>query len=125
MGDPFAFIVRRVEPHDHLDPYGYGIRTAKAYITVLLGGATFDEFTIDLSQRRHVDGPIDHLEPDPVIEHEFLEDLPRIPVVPVENHTADKVCAMYGPTGSRLLGPRATAISQTSCASFVTSRSTL
>lgn len=43
-----------------------------------------------------MDGPIDHLEPDPVIEHEFLEDLPpRIPVVPVENHTADKVCAMY------------------------------
>ena len=95
VGDPFTFVVRQVDPHDHLDPYGYGTRTAKAYITVLLGGVVFDAFAIDLSQRRHVDGPVDRLRPVPVVEHELLEGLPSIPVIPVENHTADKICAMY------------------------------
>lgn len=95
VGDPFIFVVNRVDPHDHQDRYGYGTATAKAYITVWLGGTEFDTFTIDISQRRHVDGPVDYFEPTPVIEHELLDNMPRIPVVPVENHTADKICAMY------------------------------
>lgn len=34
-----------------------------------------------------------------MIEHETLQSLPRVPVVAVENHLADKICAMYEPHG--------------------------
>lgn len=95
VGDGFSMEVDRVERHDHRDQYGYGKKSAKAYLRVVLAGETFELFTIDLSVRRHVDGPVDYIVPEPVIDHELVLDLPAVPVVPIENHLADKVCAMY------------------------------
>ena len=95
VGDGFSMEVDRVERHDHRDRYGYGTKSAKAYLRVVLAGETFEPFTIDLSVRRHADGPVDYIVPEPVIDHELVLDLPAVPVVPIENHVADKVCAMY------------------------------
>lgn len=92
---PYRIVVTRVHDHDRRDPYGYGTKTAKAYLEVRLGGVEFDRFTIDITQRRHVQEPVQYVVPEPVIEHEALNGLPRIPVIPIENHVADKVCAMY------------------------------
>ena len=95
VGDPFVFSLKDLKENDHRDPYGYGPRTAEASVVVHLGGRQFDEFKIDISQRRHVDGPVHYIDPVPVIEHDVVKDLPSIPVVPIENHLADKICAMY------------------------------
>lgn len=95
VGDGFTMEVDRVEPHDRRDHYGYGTKSAKAYLRAVLAGELFEDFTIDLSVRRHVAGPIDYIVPEPIIDHETIRDLPAVPVVPIENHVADKVCAMY------------------------------
>lgn len=95
VDDPFVFSLRYLQEHDHRDAYGYGTRTAKASVVVQLGGHEFDAFTIDISKHRHIDTVVDFIDPVPVIEHDLLKDLPRIPVVPIENHLADKICAMY------------------------------
>lgn len=95
VGDGFSMEVERVERHDHLDQYGYGTKSAKAYLRVALGGVEFEKFTLDLSVRRHINGPVDYITPQPVIDHELIRDLPAVPVVPIENHAADKICAMY------------------------------
>lgn len=95
VGDGFSMEVDRVERHDHRDQYGYGVKSAKAYLRVVLAGVNFEHFTIDLSVRRHVEGPVDYIVPEPVIDHALVRDLPAVPVVPIENHVADKVCAMY------------------------------
>lgn len=95
VGDGFTMEVDRVEQHDHRDQYGYGTKSAKAYLRVVLAGKDFESFTIDLSARRHVTGPVDYIKPEPIIDHEIIRDLPDVPVVPIENHVADKVCAMY------------------------------
>ena len=93
--DPFTFVIVSVEPHSEPDPYGYGAKTANAKVQVSLGAQIFDTFTIDLTERRHLDVPIDHVALRAVIEHETLADLPSVPTTPLENHLADKVCAMY------------------------------
>lgn len=95
VGDGFTLEVDRVEPHDHRDQYGYGTKSAKAYLRVVLAGDDFEAFTIDLSTRRHVNGPVEYIVPEPIIDHESIRGLPAVPVVPIENHFADKVCAMY------------------------------
>lgn len=93
--DPFRFEIRGVAAHNEIDPYGYGATTLKATVTVLLGAAEFHTFTIDITTRRHVDGPVDVVQPTPVIDHETLRGIPSVPTVPVENHLADKICALY------------------------------
>ncbi|WP_058235112.1 nucleotidyl transferase AbiEii/AbiGii toxin family protein [Devriesea agamarum] len=102
VGDPFSFVIDRFTSHDRSDPYGYGSKTATAHLTVFLGPKVFEWFTIDFTVRRHVTGPVDYLALNPVIDHEVLGDLPKVPVVPIENQIADKVCALYekhnGPT---------------------------
>lgn len=93
--DPFTFLVVSVEPHSEPDPYGYGAKTARAKVQASLGAQLFDTFTIDLTERRHLDVPVDQVRLRAVIEHETLANLPSVPTTPLENHLADKVCAMY------------------------------
>ncbi|QGU08747.1 hypothetical protein COCCU_14285 (plasmid) [Corynebacterium occultum] len=93
--DPFRFELGDIDPHSDPDSFGYGSKTAKITVTVWLGNRIFDTFLIDITNRRHDHGPVDMLPLSPVIEHETLADLPDIPVVAVENHLADKICAMY------------------------------
>ncbi|RAX20037.1 MULTISPECIES: nucleotidyl transferase AbiEii/AbiGii toxin family protein [unclassified Actinomyces] len=93
--DPFRLEIVKVSPHSEPDGYGYGALTAKADIRVLLGVAEFGRFSIDITTRRHVSGPIDRISPTPIIDHETIADLPDVPTVPVENHLADKICALY------------------------------
>lgn len=93
--DPFRFELGEIDPHSDPDSFGYGSKTAKITVTVWLGNRVFDTFVIDITNRRHAHGPVDMLPLSPVIEHDTLLDLPRVPVVAVENHLADKICAMY------------------------------
>lgn len=95
--DGFRFEVTGVLEHDRTDAYGYGTATSKVGVRSFLGAVPFEPFSIDISVRRHVEGPVDRIAPRPVIDHPSLTDLPLIPTVPVENHLADKICAMYEP----------------------------
>lgn len=95
--DGFRFEVTGVLEHDRTDAYGYGTATSKVGVRSFLGAVPFEPFSIDISVRRHVEGPVDRIAPMQVIDHPSLIDLPLIPTVPVENHLADKICAMYEP----------------------------
>lgn len=99
--DPFTFVVRSVTPHSEPDAYGYGGKTAKAKVQALLGEIIFDDFTIDLTERRHLDAPVEQVPLRAVISHETLTSLPTVPTTPLESHLADKVCAMYEMHGDR------------------------
>ncbi|SFQ81983.1 Nucleotidyl transferase AbiEii toxin, Type IV TA system [Amycolatopsis rubida] len=94
-GDPFEFGLHSVASHREADPYGYGADTAKIKATATLGGQVFENFSIDLTARRHLDAPVDQVRLKPVIDHEILRDLPAVPTTPVEHHLADKICALY------------------------------
>ncbi|WP_292788198.1 MULTISPECIES: nucleotidyl transferase AbiEii/AbiGii toxin family protein [unclassified Microbacterium] len=97
--DPFRFEIYAIDAHSEADPFGYGTKTAKARVRATLDGVVFDTFTIDITSRRHLDGPVDDIPLAPIIDHETLNDLPAVPTTPAENHLADKVCAMYEPHG--------------------------
>lgn len=99
--DPFEFVLHTIEPHQQADPYGYAAETAKVKARSMLGGQVFENFTIDLTTRRHVDWPVDHVPLRPVINHDTLQHLPAVPTTPVENHLCDKICAMYEKHGPR------------------------
>jgi hypothetical protein len=101
--DPFEFKLDSVEQHQEPDPYGYGAETGKVKARAMLAGRDFESFSIDLTTRRHVDGRVDNIPLRPIIEHETLEELPAVPTTPIENHLADKICALFerhGPDGS-------------------------
>lgn len=95
VGDRFRFEITHADPHAHTDQYGYGTKTVKIHAKAYLGASEFEPFTIDVSVRRHITGAIDYITPTPVINHETLHDLPEVPVVPIENHLADKICGIY------------------------------
>ncbi|WP_291046616.1 nucleotidyl transferase AbiEii/AbiGii toxin family protein [Herbiconiux sp.] len=98
--DPFIFVVVAVEPYSEPDPFDYGTKTAKARVQALLGTQVFDTFTVDLTERRHLDALVDQVPLRAVIDHDTLSHLPSVPTTPLENHLADKVCAMYERHGS-------------------------
>ena len=95
--DGFRFEVKSVADRSQPNQYGYGGRTAKASVVAYLGTQAFETFSIDITVRRHVNGPVDHLQPRPVIADAALDDLPSVPTVPIENHLADKISALYEP----------------------------
>jgi hypothetical protein len=94
-GDPFEFELISVTVQREADPYGYGAETAKVKARALLGGQIFESFSVDLTTRRHLDAPIDHVPLKPVISHPTLQGLPSVPTTPIEHHLADKICALY------------------------------
>lgn len=94
-GDPFRFQIGTPQEHDRTDPYGYGGRTVEVKVVVTLGGIEFETFKIDITQRRHVNEPIERIQVPPIIDHPTLKGLPRVPIVPIENQLADKICALY------------------------------
>jgi predicted nucleotidyltransferase component of viral defense system len=93
--DPFVFTIESVHTQSEPDPYGYGGKTAKAKVVAKLGSSGFEAFSVDLTLRRHVDAPVDQVKLRPVIDHPTLAGLPSVPTTPLENHLADKLCAMY------------------------------
>ncbi len=93
--DPFEFDLHSAEIHADADPFGYGAETAKVKARALLAGQEFEPFSIDLTTRRHVDGAVDAVALKPIIDHETLRELPTVPTTPIENHLADKICALY------------------------------
>jgi nucleotidyltransferase AbiEii toxin of type IV toxin-antitoxin system len=102
--DPFGFELYSVTTHREADPYGYGAETAKVKARALLGGQHFETFNIDLTTRRHADTPVDRVPLKPIIDHETLQNLPSVPIIPIEPHLADKICALYerhGPAGEK------------------------
>ncbi|WP_374927940.1 nucleotidyl transferase AbiEii/AbiGii toxin family protein [Kytococcus sedentarius] len=94
-GDGFTFELHSITTHDRTQGDGYGTRAHTVQARALIGGALFEPFSIDVTRRRHVIGPVDRARPTPVIDDPSLADLPEVPVVPLENHVADKVCGMY------------------------------
>lgn len=103
--DPFQFELYSITPRRDLDPNGYGAATAKVKATALLGGQNFEAFSIDLTIRRLLDAPVDQVQLKPIIDHETLKDLPSVPTTPIENHLADKICALYEMHGQDGRGP--------------------
>lgn len=93
--DGFSFRITRAEAHSEPDAYGYGAKTAKMHVKAYLYLQEFDRFSIDITSRRHVGSNTDTHRLVPVIDDEALRDLPAIPIVPAENHLADKICALY------------------------------
>lgn len=87
------------EGSDH-DAYDYGSKTVNAKIQMTLSGIIFHSFSIDISAQRHIYNPVDKIALQPVLQHELLTDLPLIPIIPIENHLADKICALYELHGS-------------------------
>lgn len=94
-GDPFEFELYSITLHRDTDPNGYGAITAKVKARALLGDKIFEAFSIDLTTRRHLDEPVDQVQLNAIIDHETLKDLPSVPTTPIENHLADKICALY------------------------------
>lgn len=99
-GDPFDFDLFDARVQTEVGPYGYGAETGKIKVRARLGTTEFESFSIDITARRHVDGAVDLVPLQAIIEHETLGDLPAVPTVPVENHLADKICAMYEKHGA-------------------------
>lgn len=94
-GDGFTFDLVDITTHNRADEFGYGTIAHKISARALSGGLHFESFSIDLTQRRHVEGPVERRPLHPVIDDPALTDLPTIPLVPLENHMADKVCGIY------------------------------
>ncbi|WP_371176723.1 nucleotidyl transferase AbiEii/AbiGii toxin family protein [Buchananella felis] len=94
-GDPFVFRLNKLFETRRADAFGYGTTTIKATIDILLGALPFHTIQADITEQRHIYGPVDRVRISPIIEHELISDLPLVPTVPIENHLADKVCAMY------------------------------
>lgn len=98
--DFWFFDVVNVESHDNTDQYGYGTHAIKAKAVSRLGTQMFEEFTIDITQRRHIDGAADLVPLRAIISDDTDDKLVSVPTVPVESHLADKICAMYERHGS-------------------------
>src|SRR5699024_6624105 len=94
--DLFSFDIHKIEMRtNHVDDFGYRTPTAKASVTAYLGTQVFDRFSLDIVQQRRLQAPVEWIPLRSVIQHETLKDLPQVPVVPLESHLADKICAMY------------------------------
>jgi len=93
--DPFDFNFVSATVHSEPDAYGYGAETGKISVQATLGGVLFEPFNIDITTRRHVDSAVDQVALNAVIDHATLQDLPTVPTTPIENHLADKICALY------------------------------
>lgn len=92
----FRFDIHKIEMRtNHVDDYGYGTPAAKASVIAYLGAQEFERFSLDIVQRRHLQAPVEWIPLRAVIQHETLENLPEVPVAPLESHLADKICAMY------------------------------
>ncbi|MDO5618205.1 nucleotidyl transferase AbiEii/AbiGii toxin family protein [Kocuria sp.] len=93
--DLWSFDIQGVVVHNSTDQYGYGTQAMKAKVISRLGTQIFESFSIDITQRRHVDSPVDLVPLRAVISDQAHGDLVSVPTIPVENHLADKICAMY------------------------------
>lgn len=95
VGDGFTFRFTRADNRRQPDDFGYGTTSAKVAAEAVLAGKVFETFTLDIALKRHVQDPVQYVPARAVIAHPTLEDLPLVPVVRIESHLADKVCAMY------------------------------
>ncbi|PKZ40761.1 hypothetical protein CYJ76_11340 [Kytococcus schroeteri] len=95
IGDGFTLELLDITTHDHTDEFGYGTVAHKIRARALSSGLHFESFPIDVTQRRHVEGPVDRRALHPVIDDPALANLPEVPLVPLENHMADKACGLY------------------------------
>lgn len=94
--DPFRFEIDRIEMRSHrVEDYGYGTPAARATVVAYLGVQVFESFNLDIVQQRHLQTPAEWLPLRQVVQHDTLENLPHVPVAPLESHLADKICAMY------------------------------
>ena len=94
--DLFRFDIHHIEMRSHhVADYGYGTSAARASVIAYLGVQEFDRFSLDIVQQRYLQTPAEWLPLRQVIHHESLDDLPQVPVAPLESHLADKICAMY------------------------------
>lgn len=95
VGDGFTFEFAHPISRNQPDGYGYGTTSAKMAAVARLAGKVFEPFTLDIALKRHVQDPVQYIPARPIIEHPTLDDLPLVPVVPIESHLADKICALY------------------------------
>lgn len=75
-------------------------------MVVTFGGREFATFDIDASVKRHIESHVETHQLVPVLQGDTaLQDLPPIPLVPVENHLADKIAALYEKHGATWTSP--------------------
>lgn len=86
---PFRFTARRRTPSTG------GVGGIQLTVVVNFGAAELHRFTIDLVADLPITAPLDHYDPQPVVEFEAVGALPAFTLYPLPDQVADKVCAMY------------------------------
>lgn len=91
--DPDFNFELREPARDNQDPMD---RTRGSFKVIFrIGMQQVVSFNVDISTQQHLDTPIDWVGIKPVIDHEGLPAGTAVPMVPVENVAADKLCACY------------------------------
>lgn len=94
--ESFRFVIDRMRMRtNNIDDYGYGTRAARAKVVAYLGAQVFEIFSLDVVPQRHPQTPAEWLPLRRVIDHESMDNLPKVPIASLESHLADKICAMY------------------------------
>ncbi len=92
LGDDFNFQLGDPRIHESFD--GYMATTCKISVVASIGAKKFDDFWLDIVQARHTGEP-DLVRHDPILDYPAETSHPPFPVVPIEDHLADKICAVY------------------------------
>lgn len=99
--DPFNFSVLKVETRREPDTEGYNTTSMKISLIARIGVTEFETFTIDATNHRHTQEPIEVVSVSPllgtIIDDEDILPTFDIYATAIESHLADKICAMYEP----------------------------
>lgn len=96
--DPFTFEVTSVKLQSASTPDGYSTPTVQVKLSARLGTKRFENIKIDVSIQRHTQLPLELVHIDPILNQVSKKGEYRsfcIPVIAIESHLADKICAMY------------------------------
>lgn len=104
--DGFEFRIVSCTQHAEPDLYGYGKATAKVQMKLYFADREFSTFSVDATVKRHIDTRVDIKLLTPILDNDpALRDIPGVPLVPIENHLADKICALYELHGAQKTEP--------------------
>lgn len=96
--DPFVFEVTSTRLQSTSTPDGYSTPTIQVKLSARLGANVFHAIKIDVSIQRHTQLPLETVLVEPLfdqISKTVNYDPFYIPVIAIESHLADKICAMY------------------------------
>lgn len=94
--DDFNFEILKLEEKRKPDGSGYRGATYKATVIARIGLREFKKFSLDITEHRHTQNPLEEVEVRPLLD-ELLPDSVaefRILATSIEGQIADKICAM-------------------------------